>query len=130
MLRMDLDGPESVFNEVKGVVQGAVVELAAVTNGTNVRMAAVAIAQICIYTYAARADTQTDLDRVESLVRIVSDELAVPIEIDLLGIVVHPGPVHGDLAAHLAVPQSNHRPRSRVGNNAPPGVALFVCCIL
>ena len=58
---MDLDGPESVFNEVKGVVQGAVVELAAVTNGRNVRMT-VAVAQICIYIYAARRHTQTSIE--------------------------------------------------------------------
>ena len=44
---MDLDGPESVFNEVKAVVQGAVVELAAVTNGRKVRVT-IAAAQICI----------------------------------------------------------------------------------
>ena len=58
---MDLDGPESVFNEVKAVVQGAVVELAAVTNGRNVRVT-VAVAQICIYIYAARRHTQTSIE--------------------------------------------------------------------
>ena len=56
-----MDGPESVFNEVKAVVQGAVVELAAVTNGRNVRVT-VAVAQICIYIYAARRHTQTSIE--------------------------------------------------------------------